>query len=227
MKAAAILLAAGRGERMGSEKPKAFLRLGGKPLLRWGVETIEACPDVDAFLVASPPGQEEQARRAARSAKLAAVIGGGATRQDSVRLALGSLPDEFDAVLCHDVARPLAPAKLFSDVLLPLRSGWGGDGVVPLVPLADSVKRLRPGDRVESIPRDALHAAQTPQAFWRTPLAEAHRRAAEQGHSATDDAELLEWIGRPVDAVPGDPKNIKITRPDDLVLAEALLRNDG
>jgi 2-C-methyl-D-erythritol 4-phosphate cytidylyltransferase len=225
MKAAAILLAAGRGERMGTEEPKAFLRLAGKTLLERAVETVESCPDVDAFLVAAPSGQEDRAGDFARSPKLLAVVAGGQTRQDSVRLALASLTEEFDAVLCHDVARPLARPKLFSDVLLPLRNDWGGHGVVPLVPLVDSVKRLHPRDRVESIPRDALHAAQTPQAFWRTSLAAAHRRAAQEGREATDDAELLEWMARPVDAVPGDPANIKITRPEDLVLAEALLRN--
>jgi 2-C-methyl-D-erythritol 4-phosphate cytidylyltransferase len=225
MKAAAILLAAGSGERMGTGEPKAFLRLSGKTLLERVVATVESCPDVDAILVAAPAGQEERARELARSSKLLAVIGGGRSRQESVRLALEALPEAFDAVICHDVARPLASAKLFSDVLIQLREG--GDGIVPIVPLVDSVKRLQPGNRVESVPRDGLHAAQTPQAFRRERLEKAHAVAADSRIVATDDAELIELTGVGLcGGFPGEPANFKITRPEDLRTAEALLADE-
>ena len=220
MRAAAILLAAGRGDRMGGERPKAFLHLGGTSLLERAVATVEACPDIDGFLVAAPPGHEARMELKARSDKLLAVVTGGDTRQDSVLAALEGVPEGFDVVLCHDVARPLAPPKLFSDVLGPLE--WA-DGAVPVVWVSDTVKRVEAGSITETVPREVLALAQTPQAFRRVALWAAHAEARGIGYLATDDSALLERAGYRVEPVPGDPANIKVTTPEDLRLAEALL----
>ena len=217
MRAAALLLAAGRGERMGSEEPKAFLRLAGKTLLECAVETIEACPEVEGFVVAAPPGHEAAVGAAAGTPKLVTVATGGETRQVSVRLALAALPPGFDVVICHDVARPLASPGLFSDVVAALA---GADGAVPVIPVTDTLKRVLDGAIQETIPREGLALAQTPQAFRRRPLEEAHSAGAT---GPTDDAALLESAGFRVATVPGDPANLKITRSADIRVAEALL----
>lgn len=220
MSVGAILLAAGRGERMGGVGSKAFHVLGGRTLLAWAVAAVEECPDVDGFVVAAPPGEEERVRGEVATAKLGAVVPGGGTRVASVRRALEELPGRFDMVVCHDVARPLAGPQLFSDVIAALDRA---DGAIPVVPVTDTIKRVR-GDVVEeTLPREALAAAQTPQAFRREALARAHASEAE----ATDDAALLEAAGFRVVAVPGDPRNLKLTTPVDLAVAEALLVRDA
>jgi 2-C-methyl-D-erythritol 4-phosphate cytidylyltransferase len=154
-------------------------------------------------------------------ARLVDVVGGGQTRQDSVRRGLETLPEAFDVVVCHDVARPLASTALFEAVLDGLA---GVEGAVPSVPLADTVKRVEDGMVAETLPRDALVLVQTPQAFSREALAAAHRAADADGFAGTDDAALLERAGFRVAVVPGDPVNIKITRSEDLRVASALAR---
>jgi 2-C-methyl-D-erythritol 4-phosphate cytidylyltransferase len=124
-------------------------------------------------------------------------------------------------VICHDVARPLASAALFDAVLDGLA---GADGAVPSTPVADTVKRVDDGVVVETVHRDGLVMVQTPQAFTREALTAAHRAAEADGYTATDDAALLERVGFRVAVVPGDPANIKITRPEDLLVASALAR---
>jgi 2-C-methyl-D-erythritol 4-phosphate cytidylyltransferase len=221
MRAAAFLLGGGRGERLAGDRPKAFVELAGRSLLAHAVTAVDACPDVEAIVVAVPPGWEDRAERIASScSKLLAVVAGGETRQATVRKALSAVPEAFDAVLCHDVARPLASPKLFAAVLLPLE--WA-EGAVPVVPVVDTVRRVQDGAIVETVPRDDLVLVQTPQAFLRASLEAAHREAADLGRTATDDAALLEWAGRRVELVPGEPTNLKITRAEDLRLAEALL----
>lgn len=207
---------------MAGDRPKAFVELAGRTLLEHAVAAVDACPDVEGFVLAAPAGSELAAREvAARSAKLAAVVLGGSTRQASVRAALREVPPGIDAVLCHDVARPLASPKLFAAVLAPLD---GAQGVVPAIPVSDTLKRVSGEVVVETVPRDDLVVVQTPQAFLRDALIAAHDRAA--GQAATDDATLLEAAGFRVVTVPGEPWNIKITVFEDLRLAEAL-RADG
>jgi 2-C-methyl-D-erythritol 4-phosphate cytidylyltransferase len=225
MKASVILLAAGRGERMDSAEPKAFLRLAGKTLLERAVETVDECPDVRGFVVVAPAGHEQRVAHGIRSSKLLSVVAGGSTRQESVRLGLQSLPVDFDVVLCHDVARPLASPELFRRALDALPRH--GSGAVPVVPVTDAIHRVGEGDGLESVPREGLFAAQTPQGFDREKLEKAHLVAADQGIVAADDAELIERAGLgSCGAFPGEPTNIKITRPEDLRMAEALL-SDG
>ena len=174
----AILAAAGSGERLGADRPKAFVALGELPLLATPLERLDESEWIDAIVVAAPPGWEEPSILLAEeigAGKVSAVVTGGATRAESVRLALDEVPVDAVAVLVHDAARPLVTDELVGRVLAPLGEGW--DGVVPALPVADTVKRVD-GDRVlETLDRDDLVAVQTPQAF----LAETLRRAVADG----------------------------------------------
>jgi 2-C-methyl-D-erythritol 4-phosphate cytidylyltransferase len=217
----AVLAAAGRGERLGSDRPKAFARLGGRPLLAESLERLEESGWIDAIVIAAPPDWEEPSILVAEeiaATKVSSAVTGGESRSESVRLALEEVPAEAAVVLVHDAARPLLPEEVIERVLAPLSEGW--DGVVPVVPLADTVKRVE-GDRVvETVPRDDLVAAQTPQAF----LADALRRAMSGDVSAaTDCASLVESQGGRIKVVEGDPRLLKVTEADDLALVESWL----
>jgi 2-C-methyl-D-erythritol 4-phosphate cytidylyltransferase len=217
----AVLAAAGRGERLGSDRPKAFARLGGRPLLAESLERLDGSGWIDAIVIAAPPEWEEPSILVAEeiaATKVSSAVTGGGSRSESVRLALEEVPEEAAVVLVHDAARPLLPEEVIERVLAPLSEGW--DGVVPAVPLADTVKRVE-GDRVvETLPRDDLVAVQTPQAF----LADTLRRAVSGDVStATDCASLVEAQGGRVKVVEGDPRLVKVTDPDDLTLVESWL----
>jgi 2-C-methyl-D-erythritol 4-phosphate cytidylyltransferase len=217
----AVLAAAGRGERLGSDRPKAFARLGGRPLLAESLERLEGSGWIDAIVIAAPPEWEEPSILVAEeiaATKVSSAVTGGGSRSESVRLALEEVPEEAAVVLVHDAARPLLPEEVIERVLAPLSEGW--DGVVPAVPLADTVKRVE-GDRVvETLPRDDLVAVQTPQAF----LADTLRRAVSGDVStATDCASLVEAQGGRVKVVEGDPRLLKVTDPGDLTLVESWL----
>jgi 2-C-methyl-D-erythritol 4-phosphate cytidylyltransferase len=217
----AVLAAAGRGERLGSDRPKAFARLGGRPLLAASLERLEESGWIDAIVIAAPPDWEEPSILVAEeiaATKVSSAVTGGESRSESVRLALEEVPAEAAVVLVHDAARPLLPEDVIERVLAPLSEGW--DGVVPVVPLADTVKRVE-GDRVvETLPRDDLVAVQTPQAF----LADTLRRAVSGDvSSATDCASLVEAQGGRIKVVAGDRRLLKVTDADDLALVESLL----
>jgi 2-C-methyl-D-erythritol 4-phosphate cytidylyltransferase len=217
----AVLAAAGRGERLGSDRPKAFARLGGRPLLAESLERLEESGWIDAIVIAAPPEWEEPSILVAEeiaATKVSSAVTGGESRSESVRLALDEVPEDVAVVLVHDAARPLLSEEVIERVLAPLSEGW--DGVVPAVPLADTVKRVE-GDRVvETLPRDDLVAVQTPQAF----LADALRRAVSGDvSSATDCASLVESQGGRVKVVEGDPRLVKVTDADDLALVESWL----
>ena len=222
MAVGAILLGGGRGERLGWKDPKAFASLDGRTLLERAVSAVESCSRVEGFVVMAPEGWEGRSRTVVGPRpRLVDVVAGGVTRQDSVRRGLEALPDVFDIVVCHDVARPLAPPALFDAVLDGLA---GSDGAVPSVPVTDTIKRVDDGMVAETVHRDGLVLVQTPQAFARAALVAAHRAAEAEGFTGTDDASLLERAGFRVAAVPGDPTNIKITRPEDVAVASALAR---
>ncbi len=223
MTTAAVIPAAGRGERLGPGAPKALRELGGQPMLVHAVHAMATARSVDLVVVAAPA--DELASVRVLLAPLGGdtpvlVVAGGETRQDSVAAALAALPDDVDVVLVHDAARPLAPPELADAVVATIRAG--ADAVVPGIALADTVKQVDPAGRVEATPdREVLRAVQTPQGFLRAVLQEAH--AAASGASATDDAGLVERLGRTVLVVPGSEEAFKVTRPLDLVLAEAVL----
>jgi 2-C-methyl-D-erythritol 4-phosphate cytidylyltransferase len=215
----AVLAAAGRGERLGSDRPKAFARLGGRPLLAESLERLENSDWIDRIVIAAPPDWEEPSILVAEeivATKVHSVVTGGASRSESVRLALEVVPDDAAVVLVHDAARPLLPEEVTERVLAPLSEGW--DAVVPAVPLADTVKRVE-GDRVvETVPREDLVAVQTPQAFVAAVL---RRAVAADVDSATDCSSLVEAQGGRVKWVEGDPRLLKVTDADDLALVES------
>jgi 2-C-methyl-D-erythritol 4-phosphate cytidylyltransferase len=228
MSTAAILLAAGSGERLGSDIPKAFVELAARPLLSHAIDAVEGSQRFDSVYVAVPAGWEERAREIIGvSRERARVLAGGETRQESVLGCLRSIDAEAlapEMVVCHDVARPFARPELFAAVLDALSDA---DGAIPVVPVADTIKAVDDGHVSKTLEREQLVAAQTPQAFRFRPLLESHERARTEGFVATDDAAVLEHAGRSVVVVPGDPENLKITTPADLRAAEALIASRG
>jgi 2-C-methyl-D-erythritol 4-phosphate cytidylyltransferase len=204
----AVVVAAGSSSRFG--RLKQFESLGGRQVLDWSIEAARSVAG-GVVLVVADPAQVEPSRADA-------VVCGGSTRAASVRAGLEAVPDDAEVVVVHDGARPLAGAELFHAVVAAL--GPGVDAVVPGLPVAETVKQVA-GDRVVStLDRSQLVAVQTPQAFRPGRLRAAHRTGGE----ATDDAALVEATGGTVVVVPGDPHNLKLTQPSDLVVAEALLR---
>jgi 2-C-methyl-D-erythritol 4-phosphate cytidylyltransferase len=217
----AVLAAAGRGERLGSDRPKAFARLGGRPLLAESLERLEGSDWIDQIVIAAPPDWEEPSILVAEeiaATKVSSAVRGGDSRSESVRLALADVPEDAAVVLVHDAARPLLPEDVIERVLTPLSEGW--DAVVPALRVSDTVKRVE-GDRVvETLRRDDLVAVQTPQAF----LADTLRRAvAGDVAEATDCASLVEAGGGRVTWVEGDPRLLKVTDAADLALVESWL----
>lgn len=213
----AVVPAAGLGVRLGPGAPKALRDLAGEPLLVHAVRGLRASPEVGPVVVAAPAAEVEAVSRLLAAYDVV-VVAGGAQRQDSVRLALAALPGQVELVLVHDAARCFVPASVVTAVIAALRAGAGA--VVPVLPVTDTVKQVE-GDRVLStVDRSALRAVQTPQGFRREVLEKAH---AAGGAAATDDAGLVESLGETVTTVPGSEEAFKITRPLDLLLAEAVL----
>jgi 2-C-methyl-D-erythritol 4-phosphate cytidylyltransferase len=214
----AVLAAAGRGERLGDDRPKAFARLGDLPLVAEPLRRLDESEWIEGIVVAAPPGWEEPCIVLAEelgAGKVSAVVTGGDTRAGSVRAALAAVPEDAAVVLVHDAARPLVSDDVIGRVLAPLSEGY--DGVVPVVPIADTVKRVREGEVVETVEREGLVLSQTPQAF----VAAALRRAiAGEG---TDCASLVEKQGGRIKAVDGDPRLLKVTSREDLALVASWL----
>jgi 2-C-methyl-D-erythritol 4-phosphate cytidylyltransferase len=215
----AVLAAAGSGERLGGDRPKAFVRLGEQPLLAESLARLDASQWIDAIVVAAPPEWEEPAILLAEElgcGKVRTCVTGGATRTDSVRLGLAEVPADAAVVVVHDAARPLLEDAVVERVVTALGEGW--DGAVPVLPLADTIKRVEGDCVVETLPRDDLRAVQTPQAFVAGVL-----RAALTGSDWTDCAAAVEAAGGRVKVVEGDPQLIKITDAVDLERVAALL----
>jgi 2-C-methyl-D-erythritol 4-phosphate cytidylyltransferase len=214
---AGIVPAAGRGERLGGGVPKALRELGGRPLLAWAVDAL--LPVCDVVVVAGPPDSLAAVRAVVPAAT---VVPGGAQRSDSVRACLAALPPEVRFVLVHDAARPLAPTSLAVEVLAALRNGV--DAVVPVLPVADTVKSVDDEGWVTGTPdRISLRIVQTPQGFARDVLERAH----SGGEDATDDAGLVERLGIKVFTVPGDPAAAKVTVAADLTTLGRTLEQVG
>jgi 2-C-methyl-D-erythritol 4-phosphate cytidylyltransferase len=222
---AAIVPAAGRGERLGPGAPKALRDVAGAPLLVHAVRGLWDSGAVDAVVVAAPPDSVQQVDGVLRGAVpglVLTVVPGGTHRQDSVRLALQALTPDVDAVLVHDAARAFVPAAVVRRVVAAVHGG--ADAVVPVLPVADTVKQVRDDLVSATVDRSDLRAVQTPQGFRREVLERAHA-AGRSG--ATDDAALVESLGLPVTVVEGSDEAFKVTRPFDLVVAEALLARRG
>jgi 2-C-methyl-D-erythritol 4-phosphate cytidylyltransferase len=235
MRTAAIVPAAGRGERLGPGRPKALRLLGGAPLLVHAVRALARARSVSLVVVAAPDPEVPAVERLLADYEWGAdveVVAGAASRHGSVGRALAALPDDVDVVLVHDAARPLAPPELVEAVASTVRQR--ADACVPVVPLADTVKEIAADTVVRTLDRSQLRAVQTPQGFRRAALVKAHAWAgeasAEELAAITDDAGLVERLGITVTAIPGTEEAFKVTRPLDLVAAEAVLarrRADG
>jgi 2-C-methyl-D-erythritol 4-phosphate cytidylyltransferase len=221
----AILVAAGRGERLGLDRPKAFANVGDEPLLAEPLRRLEACPWVDAIVLVAPPDWEEPAILLAEEegcGKVRACVTGGEERSDSVRAGLAEVADDAVVILVHDAARPLVTDVVVERVLAPLSDGW--DGAVPGLPVGDTLKRVgADGGVAETVSRDGLWAIQTPQAFAAGTFRHAFS-ASDNLSQATDCAGQVEAVGGRVKVVEGDPRLLKVTTAADLERVGELLR---
>jgi 2-C-methyl-D-erythritol 4-phosphate cytidylyltransferase len=217
---AVLVPAAGMGVRLGPGGPKALRLLAGEPLLVHAVREVASAPSVGCVVVAAPPDDVGAVEELLAPVADVVVVAGGAIRQESVALALAAVPDRFEIVLVHDAARALAPGTLVESVAAAVRAGR--DAVIPVLAVVDTIKEVGADGRVVgTVDRSVLRAVQTPQGFRRAVLAAAHASAVA---AHTDDAGMVEKLGVPVHTVPGDELALKITRPMDLAVAEALLR---
>jgi 2-C-methyl-D-erythritol 4-phosphate cytidylyltransferase len=219
----AILAAAGRGDRLGLDRPKAFAPLNDRPLIAESLERLDASEWIDGIVVAAPPEWEEPCILVAEevaAGKVAATVTGGETRSESVRSALAEVPDDATVVLVHDAARPLVSDDVIERLVTALSDGW--DGAVPVLPISDTVKRLDGEAIVETLDRAGLVVSQTPQAFVASVLQDAFS-AVDTVTKSTDCAELVEGKGGRVRAVEGDPRLLKVTTSADLELVASWL----
>ncbi|MCX4567626.1 2-C-methyl-D-erythritol 4-phosphate cytidylyltransferase [Streptomyces albogriseolus] len=242
VRTAAVIPAAGRGVRLGPGAPKALRALGGTPMLVHAVRAMAESRAVSLVVVVAPPDGAGEVKSLLDTHALPGgswgstdvlVVPGGESRQESVKLGLDALPEGYDIVLVHDAARPLVPVDTVDAVVEAVRDG--APAVVPALPLADTVKQVEPAatpgepEPVVATPdRSRLRAVQTPQGFDRATLVRAHATVTDD---VTDDASMVEQLGLTVVTVPGHEEAFKVTRPLDLVLAEAVLArrrlNDG
>lgn len=219
---AALVPAAGRGERLGPGAPKALRELAGTPMLVHAVKALAASPLVDLVVVAAPALSVEEVRSFLIDPEFGAevtVVAGGETRSESVARALIGLPEDVDVVLVHDAARPLVPVEVVTAVASAVREGH--QAVIPVVPVVDTIKSIDDDGRIlGTIPRAGLRATQTPQGFDRELLQRAHAQVDE---AVTDDAGMVESLGVEIHAVDGHEESFKVTRPIDVVLAESVI----
>ena len=221
MKASAIITAAGSGQRLGRGEPKAFVKLGGRTMLSYSLATVGSIEGIEEIIITVPAGMEAAARTETSQVKFPLkIVAGGAERQDSIRIALAFTSADSELIVIHDAARPFAEARLFVQCLEAAhRSG----GAIAAVPVSDTLKRGESGAIIATVPRAGLWQAQTPQAFQRSLIVNAHERATREKIAATDDADLVEQMGARVELIESSTRNIKITTPSDLEIAEAIL----
>jgi len=231
----AILLAAGQGRRFGATTGKGFTEIHGRPLLSWSLATFAAHPQIDSIVVVVPPwsdGIERTRRDVVEPLGLGhrvALVPGGDRRQDSSAQGIAGLPAAVRAnpdtiVLIHDAARPMVSGFLITRCLRALADFPDAAGVLPGLPVRETLKKAADSWVERTVDRDGIWAAQTPQVFRLGPLLEAQKRAQEQELAVTDDAALIEAMGGQLRIVPGDIENIKVTYPEDRILVERLMR---
>lgn len=223
MRTAAIIVAAGRGERAGGARPKQYRNFLGEPVLRRALRALALHPAIDAVQAVIDPAESEAFQSAAGDLpKCLAPAAGGSTRQRSVHAGLEALAElKPSIVLVHDAARPLASAALVDRALAAVEATGAA---VPVIALSDTVKRVdKTGRVISTLDRNELRAVQTPQAFFFAPFIEAHRRASNAGlDDFPDDAALAEWAGIPVTTFAGETGNLKLTTADDFTRAETI-----
>jgi 2-C-methyl-D-erythritol 4-phosphate cytidylyltransferase len=230
----AIVPAAGLGTRMGAEMPKQFLELDGVPLVVFTLRRLAACPAITDFLIATRGDEVDSlAARIAQEnlGRPVRVVRGGDTRQDSVSNALAEVPRDADFILVHDAVRPLVTREQIERVIA---EALVCDAAILGIPAMDTVKEVKRGSLPSdvalinaTIPRERIVLAQTPQVFRTALLLEAFGRATQEGATSSDEAGLVERLGRTVHVVAGSERNLKITRPGDMQLAEFYLRQES
>ena len=223
---AAIIPAGGVGQRFGTREPKQFYPLLGKAIILWTLEAFEGVPEIDLLVIpclSSYQSRLEELIQQARFEKEIKIVPGGRTRQESVKQGLVSLPEETEIVLVHDAARPLVSTELIKEVIQGVRS-YGA--AIAACPARDTVKRVRDLFVSYTIPREEVYLAQTPQGARYELLRYAFERAEKDRFQGTDEASLLERVNIPVFVIPAPITNLKITTPEDLKVAEALLRGN-
>ena len=219
---AAIVAAGGTGQRLKAGVHKSFVPLAGHPMLAWVLQALQKSPEIDQIVVVTHRKDLDATKRLARRLrcrKVVGVVSGGETRMASVRCGLKALPPSTKWVLVHDAARPLVTPELIRSTVRAAKKAGAAIAAVPVVP---TIKQVAGGWVVRTLDRKQLWAVQTPQVFERRLLERAHARS--NGLEATDDAALVEAMGRRVRIVPGSERNLKVTTPEDLAVAQALLK---
>jgi len=220
----ALLLAAGEGRRLGWAIPKAFVPVGGRPMVEYSLISMADSGVIDAIVLVVPRTEHRRVESILSNLKggslVQNVVSGGTTRQASVRRGLDAVEETTELVVCHDAARPFASPELFGRVLSGVHEA---DGAIPIVRAPDTVKRIQGNRVVETLPREEIALTQTPQAFRAKALRRAHDAAPPGEADATDDAVLLESVGLTVATVDGEASNFKITFPEDLAHANERL----
>jgi 2-C-methyl-D-erythritol 4-phosphate cytidylyltransferase len=225
----ALIVAAGKGLRMGAAQRKQYLRLCDRPLLVHTLQVFDQCPEIQTILVVVPQTEmdfcEKEILPAASLKNRVKLIAGGPRRQDSVFNGLQYLGDGQGVVLIHDGVRPLVPVALIQACIRGAMQ-WGA--CIPAVQAVDTLKQVDTlGNILRTMPRESICMAQTPQAFSLPIILRAHQEARRLGREATDDASLVEALGLPVHVISGSRENIKLTTPEDLAYAETLLKLRG
>ena len=224
MNVIAIIPAAGEGQRMRTTVEKQFLHLNGMPILSHTLKVFDASPEIDGVVLVVAAQQHkvlhEEVLDTHPCAKLFRVVDGGRERQDSVACGLDAVPRECELVVVHDGVRPLVDIDLLGSVV---KTAHQHGAAIAAIPARDTVKRGQEGLVTETLEREAIWLAQTPQAFHTSLLRQAYEKAVRDQVMVTDDAALVERMGVEVHLVPGSPENIKVTTPTDLIIAEALL----
>ncbi len=222
--ASVVIVAAGRGERFG-RPAKVMAEAGGRPLLFWSLSTASNAPCVREILIVTGEHTEEAIRHLLATLALpvpVTLVTGGARRQDSVAAGVAAVSPLSDVVLIHDGARPLATTGMFESCAQEARLS---SAAIIAIPVSDTLKRVHQFVIDETVSREALWSAQTPQGFRRNVIQDAIERTRIMDNEFTDEASLLEVLGESVQVVPGDRTNIKVTHPEDLELVEALLQH--
>jgi 2-C-methyl-D-erythritol 4-phosphate cytidylyltransferase len=224
----AIILAAGKGSRMGGIREKTLLPLLGKPLLAWTLSVFEACEQIHGVILVVPPGREQEFTKeilVPYSFSKVLPVSGGLQRQDSIQNGFAAIQDPCHVVIIHDGARPLVTREVVIRAVSAARE-YGASVVA--VPVKETIKVANEEGMVRETPdRAKLWSAQTPQAYRYEIIAQALAQARKENFYGTDDASLVERTGRSVRIVPGSYQNIKVTTPEDFLMAEAILRTSG
>jgi 2-C-methyl-D-erythritol 4-phosphate cytidylyltransferase len=224
-KVSAIIPAAGSGKRMGGKTSKQYLQIGGRPIIVETLSVFQKAEIIHDIILVAPPAEVAATKEMVEAAgitKVVAVTGGGVERQDSIRNGLDLLRDDSEIVVVHDGVRPFVTEEMIKSSVAAAKEA--GAAVVA-VPVKDTVKRAENLSVIETVPRDELWLAQTPQAFRCDIIKKAYLEAEKNSFIGTDDASLVEAMGKGVKIVPGSYENIKITTPEDLIFAEAILKN--